>query len=126
MVAIANHNELVQNYFRAWYEFNIQLLIKIFSGNVKYIIFPLNRILCGHSDIVEYWKRNEKRQLDLELDWRIIKATDRRIVIEFTASFYDTEENENQLIDGIIYILLDENWRFQLLFEDYTKTIIGS
>jgi len=121
MHVIINHYRIVNDYFRAWIKFDKQLVRKLFDENAKYVIKPSNKVLHGHPEIISYWERNKKRQRNLKIRWGIISYNNRKIIIRFKAIFFDLEDNESQLIKGIINLYIKGNGKIFMLSESYRK-----
>lgn len=112
----------VDKYFKAWNFYDIGLLKEIFSVNARYVIRK-KKIYRGIDQIIEYWKKNQKRQKDLQLHWKVIKRTARCDVVEFGAYFYDISEKLYNKINGTIIFKYDANEKIKVLTEAYRKRV---
>lgn len=115
-----SHNSRVEKYFIAWEKYDINLLKKIFSPNAHYIIKG-KKIYRGINEIKAYWLRNEKRQKNLHLNWNIIKSEELMDIVNFNATFWDSEDNINNIINGRITFKFNNENTIILLSEIYSK-----
>lgn len=120
MDVIIKESQRVNSYFKAWKEYNIDLLRHIFTPNAKYVIRG-KRTYYGIDQIVEYWKKNQKRQKELQLYWKIKKSTPRCEIVKFGAYFFDITTGLYNKINGEIIFKFDEKNRILVLTEAYTK-----
>ena len=117
--------KVVDDYFDAWQSYDNSILCRIFDKKAKYIIRPRNRKLIGIKEICRYWGKNESRQRNLILNWSIAQVKPLQISCDFTAKFFDVEENQNQEIIGKINYRLCKNLKILSLSETYKKNIKG-
>lgn len=120
MPAITGPEKSVGRYFHAWKYHDTELLRRIFAPGAQYII----RGKCtyyGIDKIVEYWERNERRQEDLELHWKVLRADERVAVAEFGAAFFNPETKTRDKVHGQIIFLYDREGRISKLSEAYRK-----
>lgn len=68
-------------------------------------------------------EKNQKRQKDLQLHWKVIKRTARCDVVEFGAYFYDISEKLYNKINGTIIFKYDANEKIKVLTEAYRKRV---
>ena len=115
--------KIVNDYFNAWQSYDNSTLSRIFDKDAEYIIRPRNRKLTGIKEICRYWKKNENRQRNLVLNWSIAEVKTMEVSCEFTAQFFDVEENQNQEIIGNINYEFCNNWKILSLSETYKKNI---
>ena len=118
-----NSPELARLYFQSWQTFSISLLNRIFAKNAQYIILDKNRTLSGINEIEQYWKRNEARQKELNILYKVVVFSVNYYNICFTASFYDSEEEQRQTISGTIELFVEKD-KIAELKERYTKKIV--
>lgn len=122
MAVTINHRKRVENYFIAWKKYDINLLKSIFSPIAKYIIRG-KCIYNGIDDIIRYWTRNQKRQKNIRLYWKIINSNSRNEIVEFRAYFFDLEENVYNKINGRIIFEYNNKNEIVRLSEAYRKSI---
>ena len=120
MVVITEQKNRPEAYFLAWKNFDTILLGNIFSTSAKYIIRG-KRIYTGIEEIKKYWERNKNRQRNLKLHWHIVKTSSRCDVVNFSAYFFDIEENVYTKINGQIIFIYDANDKIIKLTEAYKK-----
>lgn len=124
MDAIIVTKVLITKYFESWRNYDINLLQEIFDPSAKYCIKNKKRVYNGIEEIVAYWNRNKDRQRNLSLMWNILKCEKMYGCVSFHAVFFDIEEKNTNIIDGIIRIHVSENNRIVVLSEEYSKTDI--
>lgn len=122
MVVSINHKQRVENYFIAWKNYDIDLLMSIFTQSAKYII-RRKKVYNGIEEIIKYWKRNKERQKNIELHWRILNSSFQCEVVEFGAYFWDMESKMYTKINGQIIFKYDSNNQITSLTESYKKRI---
>lgn len=115
--------EVVNRYFASWKQHDVELVRSLFHENASYIIHPRRRTFYGLGEIALYWARNAHRQKDLSLEWYITSNTDRQITADFIATFFDTEEQEHQIVEGAIQFHVDHDSKILNLAERYRKTV---
>ena len=120
MAVFIDHKQRVENYFIAWKNYDIQMLRAIFSQSAKYII-RRKKTYNGIEEIVEYWKKNAKRQKSIQLHWKIITSSYRCEVVQFGAYFWDLETNLYTKVNGQIIFKYDCNNQIIRLTETYKK-----
>ncbi len=121
MEYMCSKNEIVNLYFKAWLEYDLHLIDKIFTMSASYIILSRKKILRGKKQIETYWIRNSKRQKNLNLSWEVNGEFDDCAFTTFSAEFYDIELESVVSINGIISFLFEGN-RISSLSEYYKKT----
>lgn len=114
--------KIIKNYFLAWESFSLNVLELVFDPQAKYIVLHKDRVFTGIKAIGEYWVRNQNRQKNVRIFYKIIDFKKKWAKIAFLASFYDTEEKEFQFIDGIIDIKLRKS-KIVELKENYIKWV---
>lgn len=82
-----------------------------------------NRKLDGINEIEQYWKRNKARQKELTTSYKVVVFLDNYYNICFTASFYDCEEEQRQIIEGTIELIIEKD-KIVELKESYTKKTV--
>lgn len=117
-----NRNERVKKYFRAWIKYDYELLGSIFLPTAKYIIRK-KHIYNGIEEIIQYWRRNEKRQCGLKLRWKMISSNPHCDIANFYAQFYDMEEDKQNIILGRIIFKFDDDNKIAVLSEAYRKIL---
>ena len=115
-----SNSSLIEKYFLAWSNYDLDLLENIFSDGAQYVILPRKKTLVGIDSIKEYWIRNSKRQSRLKLSWGNIVNNNDSVFTDFIAEFDDITISEHMIIAGTICMLLECN-KINLLSEYYTK-----
>ncbi len=115
--------KIVSDYFTSWQNHDIVLLREIFMEDAKYKILSLKRSYKGIDQIIDYWKRNSARQKDICVSYKITINIGILLLVNFSVTFIDEEEDQCQLIKGNI-LLSFRGKRISCLREKYTKTII--
>lgn len=120
------NKSIVKKYFVCWKTYDTQGLKNLFSRDARYEIMPIYKTLYGLEEIRLYWKKNRIRQRNIEISWDIKKSLPNEVWVDFSAEFIDVNENESQLVSGIILLIIDDNKKIYRLTELYTKKILGS
>jgi len=115
-----SNSSLIEKYFLAWSNYDLDLLENIFSDGAQYVILPRKKTLVGIDSIKEYWIRNSKRQSRLKLSWGNIVNNNDSVFTDFIAEFDDITISKHMIITGTICMLLECN-KINLLSEYYTK-----
>ena len=123
VVTMKMQHEHVKKYFAAWKAYDTELLQSIFMPSAKYIIQNKKRIYTGIQEIVQYWKRNEKRQKDIQLSWKTIKSEPFCETVDFLAEFWDIEECVFNKITGFIVFKFNSENKIEELSELYQKEV---
>ncbi len=122
MDATIQMKKRIDEYFRAWKKYDIELLNYIFSNRALYIIENKNKKYCGKKEIDQYWLRNKRRQMGLKLSWKIIDVGEFFSSVYFKAEFFDREEMKNNKIVGRITFHFNDEYKIKVLTEAYRKT----
>ena len=112
----------IQDYFVAWQEHDLRLIGKIFCPDATYVIGPRKKVLNGVGEIIQYWSRNRKRQQNVKISWSTVKMLQQTAQVLFLAIFFDSEERENQVVEGTIRFDLTKTGMIRNLSESYIKT----
>jgi hypothetical protein len=93
---------LVQDYFAAWLNHDIDKLQKLFISNCEYEI-KNKRKISGIKELIEYWERNKKRQRYVDVfDPIVLEQSASYMRVAFCATFLDVEERQHQTVFGEI------------------------
>lgn len=120
MDAFTEHEKKVEKYFEAWKNYDILLIKAIFSESAKYIIRG-KRTYKGINAIIAYWKRNERRQKNIQLHWKIVKESAHCEIVEFGAYFFDKETKKHTKVNGQIIFKFNNENKIITLSEAYKK-----
>jgi hypothetical protein len=114
----------LEEYFRAWRNLDPNAIQDLFSADATYEIRNRSILLSGNEKIVGYWQRNASRQQGLRITWNAAAIHPMHADAEFCAIFFDTEEMEQQRVEGILTIVLNAAFKIQLLTEVYRKLVM--
>lgn len=118
------HQKTVGNYFQVWKDLNVNGISRIFSSDARYEIRNKQKIYKGIEAIEGYWCRNARRQVNPEIRWSLSNETDLDVRAFFSATFYDSEERQIQLIEGAIDFSFNSKDQISILSETYKKSVI--
>ena len=120
-MGVLSPEEIVGLYFRCSEKYDLGLLRKIFDDNLKYIIND-NLAYKNIGELTNYWIRNQKRQRNIVLEYKLIKRVGTLTFVDFLATFDDCLELAHNIIDGIILFEINEG-KILRLSEWYNKGI---
>lgn len=114
---------IADEYFSCWRRHDVVRLKKIFAADAKYEIRGKDT-LQGIDNIERYWRRNQRRQRGLSLNYTILNVTDNCQSAIFQAAFYDQEEKQTQVISGMLHLHLSPDRKCIVrLTESYIKMV---
>ena len=115
--------EIVKKYFYAWKYHDSNLIRNIFDVNASYIIENKKTEMRNINDIISYWERNKKRQIKLQVRWKIIGVKRNQILTNFDAYFYNKEIKQYNSVRGVISFSFNKEGRIIELSERYRKRV---
>ena len=119
------NRKIVNNYFRAWQNYDITLIKRIFDYNATYrIIKHIPKTYLGIDSVIDYWERNKNRQAAIRINYRIKSISGSIVYVVFKAYFFDVEERQDQLVSGFIEFKIRKN-QIVSLKENYKKQILS-
>ena len=121
MAATIALNNIVTKYFDAWLRYDTCLLKEIFDPSANYIIRNKQYTFSGINKITNYWLRNKGRQRNLSLIWSIVRFEEKHCAVVFQAKFYDIEEDDMNVINGVIDFFMTNTNQIGVLSEEYSK-----
>ena len=123
---VSLNKKTVEDYFLAWKKYDVVLLGDVFDFHADYIIRNKNVTLRGFDQIKEYWLKNEKRQNNLQLNWKTILIDTKNAQVDFRASFFGVDENAFVQVQGKINFCFNRDSKISELSERYKKTILSN
>lgn len=107
-------------YFQAWSSHKAQSISTACITDLLYRRDGKDPII-GTTMLEDYWKKNAARQRNLRLDWLCIAQGKTWGVYIFTSQFFDSEEQNEQLVFGQIIFQLNEAGKIYEIYEKYEK-----
>jgi len=109
-----NNKKIVNLYKIVWEKHDIISLPKLFHENIYYNDRNKN-IFNGLNEVEQYWKENSKKQKDVKFNPLTVLNKNNEIVIQWEASFYHVMKNKNKVLNGIMWLKLQDNKIIELL-----------
>src|SRR5713101_1030257 len=97
----SDQSTLIDRYFYCWRHHETFALRELFTDDATFEIHGMDPFI-GISQIETYWRRNEHRQTQLQVDHQTLPGDNGIQQAHFVALFYDIVDNEEQSVAGII------------------------
>jgi hypothetical protein len=100
--------DFVELYKKAWESHDTSILEIIFDSNVIYQEKP-DHLIKGLNALKKYWIENSNKQKDVTFTPINTIYHDNNILIEWEASFYHTKKRKVALLQGFMWLNIDNN-----------------